>query len=184
VLGRAARPVTRAGARPGDGLWVTGELGGARAALEAWLAGESPPARARERFAMPVPRIAAGRLLAEHGATAMLDLSDGLGSDLGHLAAASGVALDVALERVPVHADAAVAAARAGVAAGRWAAEGGEDYELLASLPASFGERERAAFERATALALTPIGTVRAGAGVHATLAGAPVRLRGFDHFA
>ena len=76
------------------------------------------------------------------------------------------------------------AARRAGVPVQRWAAEGGEDYELLVTLPETFTEAERSDFERATSLALTRIGTVRAGRGVAATLANVPVRLTGFDHFA
>ena len=89
VLGWASAPVTRAGARAGDGLWVTGALGGPRAALEAWQRGAAPGDDARRAFARPVPRIHAGRWLARHGAHAMVDLSDGLGADAAHLAAAS-----------------------------------------------------------------------------------------------
>ena len=111
VIGRAQRPVTRAGASPGDGIWVTGVLGGARAALEAWRRGDSPAEDARRAFAHPEPRIAAGLWLAEHGARAMIDLSDGLGGDAEHLAAASKVGIDLTLETVPVAA-AAIAEAR------------------------------------------------------------------------
>ncbi|HEU4700289.1 MAG TPA: thiamine-phosphate kinase [Gemmatimonadales bacterium] len=183
VFGRAERPVTRAGARPGDGLWVTGALGGARAALEALEAGTAPAPAARERFARPAPRIAAGRWLAAHGATAMLDLSDGLGGDVRHLAAASGVRLAVALEQAPVAADAVAPARAADVPVQRWVAEGGEDYELLVTLPPTFGAAEARAFEAATGLALTRIGAVERGAGVDVRLAGRPLALRGFDHF-
>jgi thiamine-monophosphate kinase len=184
VLGRAARPVTRAGAAPGDGLWVTGALGGARAAFEAFEAGEVPAAGARERFARPHPRLAAGRRLAELGARAMLDLSDGLGGDAHHLAAASGVRLAVALEQVPVAAEAIEPARRAGVPVQQWAAEGGEDYELLVALPPEFGEAEARDVERAGGIGLTRIGTVARGSGVEFRLVGRPLALRGFDHFA
>ncbi|MBW8772664.1 MAG: thiamine-monophosphate kinase [Gemmatimonadetes bacterium] len=64
VIGEAARPVTRAGGRAGDTLYVTGALGAARAAVDAWLGGRSPEAGARAQFVHPVPRIAAGRALA------------------------------------------------------------------------------------------------------------------------
>ena len=100
VLGSARRPVQRAGARPGDGLWVTGTLGGAGAALAALRAGRRPAPRLRRRYAHPVPRIAAGLRLARSGARAMIDVSDGLAADAAHLAAASGVRVEIALERV------------------------------------------------------------------------------------
>lgn len=183
VLGWAAAPVTRGGARPGDGLWVTGALGGARAALEVWRRGASPGAEARRAFARPEPRVAAGRWLAEHGARALIDLSDGLGADAGHLAAASGVRVEIALEQVPVSGSTVAEAQRLGVSVQQFAAEGGEDYELLAALPEAFGPDDALRFERATGLALTRIGEVRRGRGVHAALAGRAVPLRGYDHF-
>src|SRR3954452_8971880 len=126
VVGHTPQPVTRAGAKAGDGLWVTGALGGSRAGLEAWRRGASPEAKARQRYAHPEPRIAAGRWLAGHGARAMLDLSDGLGGDAPHLAAASGVGIEIDLSQVPVAAEAKEEAARLNQAAQQFAAEGGE----------------------------------------------------------
>jgi thiamine-monophosphate kinase len=184
VVGRAAVPVTRAGARPGDGLWVTGVLGGARAALEAWRRGDRPESLARAAFARPEPRIVAGRWLGARGAHAMLDLSDGLGGDAGHLAAASGVALKLALDRLPAAADAVAEAGRLGIPVQRFAAEGGEDYELLAALPAEFGAADAMVFQRECGVALSRVGEVEQGSGVHAMLGGQPVILTGFDHFA
>jgi thiamine-monophosphate kinase len=183
VLGRAERPLTRRGAVPGDRLWVTGALGGARAALEHWQRGEPAPADARRAFAHPVPRIAAAARLAALGAHAALDLSDGLGGDARHLAAASTVELVIELERVPVAPAALVEAQRAGIAPGRFAAEGGEDYELLVALPPHFGERDAPELTHAAGVALTMIGAVREGAGVHFSLHGLPVELNGWDHF-
>ena len=183
VLGWVERAVTRAGATPGDGLWVTGALGGARAALEAWRRGDEPSPAAREAFARPSPRLAAGRWLAEHGAHAMLDLSDGLAGDAGHLAAASQVRLDVELDLVPVHPATVTEAARLGLPVQEFAAGGGEDYELLAALPEGFSDAEALGFERATGHALTRIGRVTRGRGVRLTLAGRRVSLAGFDHF-
>lgn len=183
VIGRARRPMSRAGARPGDRLWVTGSLGLARAALESWRRGDAPAPEARRRFAHPEPRIAAGRWLAAHGARAMLDLSDGLGGDARHLAAASRVALDVSLDRLPVAAAAADEAGRLGVPSVRFAAEGGEDYELLVALPPAFGDADAGAFTRETGLALTRIGAVGEGAGVRFAMAQGAVALQGFDHF-
>ena len=183
VIGRAGRPVRRSGAVPGDTLWVTGALGGARAALVAWERGEAPAADARLAFAHPEPRIAAGRWLAAHGAHAMLDLSDGLAADARHLAAASGVRLDIDLSRIPVAGPALPPALAASIEPPLFAAEGGEDYELLAALPAAFDEPGVRAFEHATGLALTRVGTVHRGSGVRLLLRGERVSLEGFDHF-
>ena len=175
VLGVARRPVRRSGARPGDGLWVTGRLGGAGLALTALRAGRGGLAPAlRRRFARPTPRIAAGRWLARRGARAMVDISDGLAGDAGHLAAASGVGVSIELERVPC-----------------WpgvmpleAVRSGEEYELLVAMPRRFGTASARAFGRATGLPLTRIGACAAGRGVRVTYDGRPITPPpGFDHF-
>ncbi|MEO8636044.1 MAG: thiamine-phosphate kinase [Gemmatimonadales bacterium] len=184
VLGRAVRPVTRAGARPGDQLWVTGSLGGPRAGLAALLRGDTPSAEARAAFARPVPRVTCGQALARAGATAMLDLSDGLAGDAGHLAAASSLALHIQLLQLPIAGAVLSEATRAGVAPAVFGALGGEDYELLAVLPPSFGGSEAADVRRETGVALTLIGECRAGSGVHLLAGEKAVTLHGFDHFA
>jgi thiamine-monophosphate kinase len=183
VIGRTANPIRRTGARPGDVLWVTGALGGSRAALTAWKRGATPADDARAAFAHPLPRIDAGRWLAEHGAHAMLDLSDGLAADAHHLAAASAVRLDIDLSRVPVAGPAVVPSLAASVEPPIFAAQGGEDYELLVALPDRFAERDIRAFEAATGLALTSVGSVHRGSGVRFLLRGERVSLEGFDHF-
>lgn len=175
AFGTCERPVRRGGARVGDGLWVTGELGGPRLALRAWQAGQRPDADALRRFARPEARIAAGLWLAKHGATAMVDMSDGLASDARHLAAASALSLDIQLERVPcfLGADPLVAVAS------------GEEYELLAALPPSFGGPQAQAFQEFLDLPLTRIGICAAGEGVRITDRGVAIAApRGFDHFA
>ncbi|MGH7532153.1 MAG: thiamine-phosphate kinase [Gemmatimonadales bacterium] len=172
VFGMAERAVTRAGAQPGDRLWVTGQVGGAGAALAVWQGGSGPGEALRRRFAHPEPRIAAGRWLAAHGATAMLDLSDGIAADAQHLAAASGVKLRIELDSLPL---------AEGQSDPRAAAVGGEDYELLVALPAGFAGQEECL--RATGVPLTPIGEVRSGAGVECILEGKPVTLSGYQHF-
>lgn len=184
VLGVAKRPVARRGAVPGDGVWITGTLGGARAALEAFHAGRTPDTAARQRFAAPAPRIAAGQWLAAHGAHAMLDLSDGIPSDAGHLAAASGVAVEIALEQVPVHPSAVQAALDARGDPVIFAAKGGEDYELLVAMPSSFGAADADVFERAMDLTLTRIGACHHGQGVRLLFRGNRLTLKGFNHFA
>jgi len=174
VLGVAQRPVRRSGARPGNGLWVTGRLGGAGLALAALRAGRRLAPDVRRRFARPVPRIAAGRWLARRGARAMIDISDGLAGDAGQLAAASGIAIAIELERIPCW---------PGVAP-RAAARSGEEYELLVAMPRSFGPAGARAFRRATGLPLTRIGACETGRGVRITQDGRPIApLPGFDHF-
>jgi thiamine-monophosphate kinase len=181
VVGRTRAPVTRGGAEPGDRLWVSGTLGGARAALQAWRRSEQPLPGARARFAHPEPRITAGRWLARHGAHAMIDLSDGLGGDAGHLAAASDVALEIDLAAVPVAPEVSPEAERLGVAPQQFAAEGGEDFELLVALPPRFDAAD--AFARDCGIGLTQIGTVGEGTRVRFLLGGREMALKGYDHF-
>ena len=173
VLGTAERPVRRAGANVGDSVWVTGTLGGAGLALAELDAGTRLDAQLRARYAKPEPRIAAGRWLGAHGATAMLDISDGLAQDAGQLAAASGVSVDIALEKLPCW---------PGVSPLE-AAASGEEFELLVTLPPEF--TAAATFVRATGLQLTRIGSCTAGSDVRMTENGQPITPpRGFQHFA
>jgi thiamine-monophosphate kinase len=181
VVGRTRAPITRVGAQPGDRLWVTGALGGARAALEAWRRSEEPSSEARERFAHPEPRLAAGRWLVRHGAHAMIDLSDGLGGDARHLAAASGVLVEIDLETLPIAAGVAAEAERLGISPGEFAAESGEDYELLVALPSRFDGAD--AFVQECGIGLTRIGTVGEGSRARFLSAGKEIGLKGFDHF-
>ena len=175
ALGLVTRPVRRNGARPGDGLWVTGRLGGAGLALRAFSARRRVEPALRRRFARPVSRIAAGRWLARHGARAMIDISDGLAGDAGHIAAASDVSIEIELERVPCW---------PGVTP-RDAVRSGEEYELLVALPRRFQERDARAFRRATRLPLTRIGVCIEGRGVRITDNGHRITPpRGYDHFA
>jgi len=180
VFGRAMRPLSRAGAAIGDGVWVSGQLGGARAALQAWTTSMEPDRAARAAFAHPVPRIAAAQWLASHGATAMIDLSDGLGGDAAHIAAASDVQLVIELERLPLHPSVAAAARHIGESPELFAATAGEDYELLVTLPPGFAGA--ADFTRDCALPLTRVGTVTEGAGLHATRGGVVQSVHGFRH--
>ncbi len=193
VVGRAARPVRRSGAQPGDGVWVSGRLGAPRAAVEAWERGETPTPAFRERFARPVPRVREATWLRAHGAAAMIDISDGLVGDAGHLAAASGVALAIDAGRVPVHsAVQAVQAVQAAPAAPAAPADislmmaltGGEEYELLVVLPPDFGVAAADAFGERFGLPLTRIGDVVEGSGVTVLRGGKSVPIvGGYSHF-
>lgn len=180
--------VRRAGARPGDVLAVTGEVGGAAAGLLT-LGQEEPGeglaagllAALRSRQLRPSPRIGAGLRLAELGATAMIDLSDGLGGDARHLARASGVGIRIELDRLPVQEGVAEVASAAGRDVHDLVLGGGEDYELLVAVP------PQALSAAAEALGdegvgLTEIGSVTEGEDVVFSRSdGEVVRASGYD---
>jgi thiamine-monophosphate kinase len=177
VIGEVVKPATRAGGKPGDLLYVTGELGGAHAALQSWLGGKGQPVHpeARERFAHPLPRIAAGRALSA-SATAMMDLSDGLASDAFHIAAASNCGAVIELDALPVAASAIALMKGVWEDAALFAAEGGEDYELLVALPHGLEPP-------ILNVKLTRIGRLVVGDGVQFLSGSAPVLPKGFQHF-
>lgn len=151
-------PVTRAGARPGDVLAIAGVLGDSAAGLallEAGLPGPEPLIAAHRR---PHPPYSAGPEAARLGATSMIDVSDGLLADLGHIAQASGVLIDVDPALLPAGGDLAAAAA----ALGRpgpldWILTGGEDHALAATFPPGISLPD----------GWIVAGEVRAGHGVH-----------------
>jgi thiamine-monophosphate kinase len=145
ALGRSERVPGRAGARPGDLLVVTGPLGAAGAAFR------------EQRHSRPPLRLDEGRRLAAR-ANALIDLSDGLARDAGHIARRSGCRLAIELERVPLAQGAAIADLGFG-----------EDYELLAATP--------------DPLDFTEIGHCAEGEGVELLLGGEPVELVGWEHF-
>ncbi|TMK58158.1 MAG: thiamine-phosphate kinase [Actinobacteria bacterium] len=195
VVGHAAAAdafVTRAGAQPGDLLVLTGEIGAAAAGrllLEhPALAAELPESTARElrrRQLDPMPRLRTGLALAGSGATAMIDLSDGLAADAGHLARAGGVALQIQADSLPLAAGVAEVAAAAGRDPIELAVAGGEDYELLAALPPDRLVPASDASGEAGEAKLTPIGEVVVGEGVEIRLPrGGQLKAAGFDHFA
>jgi len=177
LLGEAPGPVVaRAGARPGDALYVTGTLGGAGLAVRALRAGR------RTRWPVPRLRVRAGRLLAPL-AHAMIDVSDGLVQDAGHLCRASRAGAEIWAARLPV----APACRRAlGAGAALFAATAGEDYELLVALPPR-AERALRRVRRRLACRLTRIGRIVAGRPVVRLVdaAGRPLAppRPGFDHF-
>jgi thiamine-monophosphate kinase len=205
VVGHAPDPsafVNRAGARAGDVLVLTGEIGGAAAGLALLdnpsldadfafsdaigpLNTKSARAELVRRQLEPAPRLRAGQALARVGATAMIDLSDGLGGDARHLAESSGVGLRIEAATLPL----AGGLAELAVAIGRdpleLAVSGGEDYELLASIPAECLDRVVVAVREQEGIELTKIGEVVAGEGVEIRLPGGGlVEAVGFDQLA
>jgi thiamine-monophosphate kinase len=172
VLGTAVRPLPRSGAREGDVVFVTGRLGGPGAALRALLAGRKPEAAHRARFVAPVARLREALWLAEHGASAAIDISDGLAADASHLARASGVTLSLDERAIPCVTGVGVADALVS----------GEEYELLVSVPPS-SDILTDEFEREFGLPLSAIGVVIAPGASTVTLHGLPsIALRGYDH--
>jgi thiamine-monophosphate kinase len=159
--------VGRDGARPGDLVGVTGELGGSEAGRLLLERGEREPAELIRRHLCPEPRLAEGRALAAAGATAMIDVSDGLATDARHVAERSGVELRIRLADVPV----------APSVTAETAVSGGDDYELLVTVPPG----RRADAERAAPL--TWIGEVAEGSGVVFVGPDGPVEgLSGYEH--
>lgn len=183
VLGSAERPVLREGARPGDELWVTGALGAAAASVALREGGREPGPALEEAYAHPRPRIAEARYLVEHGEVhALIDLSDGIAGDAGHLAAAGGVRVVIDPALLPVAP--AAAEALGSEEALTLALHGGEDYELL--LAAARGSVDADAFSAGFGLALTPVGHVDEGEGVWVVREGGERRLErgGYSHVA
>lgn len=194
VVGHAARPellVTRSAGRPGHALVLTGEIGGAAAGLLA-LEDESAADRLDPRTALalrarqldPRPRLAAGTALARSGASAMIDLSDGLGGDAERLAESCRARVTIDATVLPL----AAGVTEVAVAAGRdplgLAVSGGEDYELLAALPPQRLEEATAAVAE-TGVALTHVGELLDGEGVEIRLPGGGLlESRGFDQLA
>jgi thiamine-monophosphate kinase len=197
VVGYVADPaqaVTRAGARAGDVVGVTGTLGGAGAGLlllEHKLGGLDVALGERllERHLRPRPLIAAGRALARAGVHAMIDVSDGIASDLARICERSAVAAEVRLADLPVEEGVAEVAAAAGIDSADLAAAAGEDYELLfAASPDARKEVERAAEAAGTSIAwigsvLRPDENMTAQQPVRLLdESGRPRRFRGWDH--
>lgn len=187
------RAVLRSGARPGDGIFVTGEPGLARAGLLALAEGRAGhdaaaalgPAIARWRD--PRPRIAEARFLRDRGgARAMIDLSDGLAGDLAHLASESGIGVRLDESALPVGRALEAAARALGQNARTLALEGGEDYELLFAAPDESALGARAELEARFGLSLARIGVATAGGRLE--IAGEDGRVRplaaqSYEHF-
>jgi thiamine-monophosphate kinase len=166
AMGRTSSPVGRAGSRPGDEVWVTGRLGASAGAVLLWERGEEPPEALRKAFVLPEPRIREARWLAErvslHG---LIDLSDGLAGDAGHLAAAGRVGIVLLEEAVPVHAGVMGVVSGSEQALGL-ALTGGEDYEICFTVGPGGLDEHVDGFRKTFGLSLTRVGRVEEGEGI------------------
>ena len=198
VVGEVApgRALLRSGARVGDRIVVTGSLGAAAGGLtlsrmdggRAAEALSQPWGRALvEALERPVARVGEAQVLARAGATAMMDLSDGLSTDLSRLCAASGAGARVDLASVPVSEPLAAGAAMLGVDAPSLAVSGGEDYELVATIASEGVPPAREELRSGFGVELTEVGEIVEGSGVVAvdrSGRATPLEPGGWDHFA
>lgn len=193
VVGEVApgRAVLRSGAQVGDRVVVTGSLGAAAAGL--FLA-KSAPGRAvasewgRELLAAhfrPVARVGEAQTLAQAGATAMMDISDGLAKDLGRLCAESRVGARIDLGRIPVAKGLGPAAEVLGLDPLETALSGGEDYELLATIAPAAVEGARAELRERFGVTLADIGAIieEGLCAVDQDGREFPLEPKGWDHF-
>jgi thiamine-monophosphate kinase len=194
LLGRVeGPPVRRAGARPGDLILVTGTLGAAAAGLAVLeRGGGSASSGALETVVaahhLPTPRVPEGRLAqTSRRVTAMIDLSDGLATDLGHLTRESGVGAEVRLADVPIASATREVAVALDVDPWVWAVAGGEDYELLLTSPPDDATTLATRIRNETGTRVAIVGEIRPPAEGLRFLdaAGRAVTVpAGFDHFA
>jgi thiamine-monophosphate kinase len=186
------RFVQRAGARVGDRILVTGWPGESAAGLmllrRSRRSNSLSPRDTRRlirRHLDPTPRVREGQLLARAGATAMVDVSDGLAADLLHLCDASGVGAEIHAARLPLAAALRRAAAARRTPTWRWTLQGGEDYELVCTMPPARVAAAQRALRRAGAAPLTDIGVIvrRERVVVHADGRRAALTPSGWEHF-
>lgn len=193
VLGEApqSRSVLRSGAEAGDEVWVTGHLGGGKAGLEVLLDPAMPdnlPAdEVLARYRRPRPRLQEAQYLRQHGGLhSLLDISDGLSSDLRHICEASGVGARLHAAHIPIAPQTRQIALARGVEPLDYALHGGEDFELCLTAPAGRIEALQDILQQQFDCPLTRVGEVQSGSGV--TLLGPdgtqrPLPVKGYDHF-
>ncbi len=195
VLGRVRRDevILRSGARPGDLVLVTGQLGAAAAGLQLLLDPElthvvGDPEPALTRHFTPTPRLAEAAVIARsRQATAMIDLSDGLSSDIGHICEQSGVGVRLWAAALPIAPAARAIAAARGEPPWNIALAGGEDYELCFTAPPDAAASLAAAIQEQTGALVTVVGEIlpaEAGRWMRLPEGDAiPLAPRGWEHF-
>jgi thiamine-monophosphate kinase len=179
--------VRRAGARPGDLVFVSGTIGDAALGLAlrkdaAWKISNAQRQHLMSRYLLPQPRTALAEAVRTHASSAM-DVSDGLAGDFAKLCRVSGMAADIAADKVPLS-DAAKAVLAAEPATLETALTGGDDYEIVCTIPPAKAESFRAAAKTA-GVAVREIGEVKAGVGVRFLDAGKAMAFKhaSFSHF-
>jgi thiamine-monophosphate kinase len=189
VLGRSRAPILRSGSLPGHEVWVTGWMGGSGAAVALWSRGIVPRESIRETFVRPRPRIREALWLAKRAPLrSLVDISDGLVGDAGHLAAAAGVSVVLEESAIPLHPDLEEALVGSGDAPLDVALGGGEDYELCFTVPPGSMRDLAEPFAETFGIPLTRVGSVVERADIEVlvkTRRGMMVspKRRGFSHF-
>jgi len=193
VIGEALKDevIYRDGARPGDDIYVTGTLGDAMGGLKLIMEEVSGPETVTRRLInahnLPEPHLEAGRVIARsHLASAMIDLSDGLLSDLRHICEASGVGAVIFKENLPVSEDLRLLAAENAMDPFEWALSGGEDYRLLVTVPRENKGTFQAIFSDNASWKIYRIGRITKGEGLklrHPDGSEEQIEAAGWDHF-
>lgn len=191
--GKRNQLLQRDRARPGEVIMVTGNLGSSAAGLlvleDERLASQIAPESLTSVLAAqrtPTPRIEAGQWLAQHTVATGIDISDGLAADIAHLCTASGVGANIDAEALPILPEVRTIATLAGREALELALFGGEDYELIFTVPAERVDEIVREMPIASRVKTTPIGTIGAGSGLTLLHQGksSPLRPAGWDHLA
>lgn len=193
VLGEAplAQSVYRSGAQIDDEIWVTGDLGGAKAGLDMLLAPEveinAPTHDVLTRYRRPRPRLQEAQYLRHHANLhSLIDISDGLSSDLRHICEASGVGAQLNAWQIPIAPQTQQVATVQGADALDYALHGGEDFELCLTAPPGQIVPLQDTFQQQFGCPLVRVGTIRADSGVtlaHPDGRQHPLPVRGYDHF-
>lgn len=184
----------RSGAQPGDLVWVSGFLGNAAAGLDLCRAGIFRPGQESGKWQQlvmahldPAPQVGLGRLLAESGCVhAMMDISDGLATDLAHLCRESGAGAEIDQNRIPLAESLLAAASEHGGNALEWALKGGEDYQLLFTTGSGDAPKIKKMLSENAENEVYCIGRVTENKGVFLCGSGTEPReisFQGFDHF-